>query len=549
MIRLIKGVFNDLKFRDKLLLSHLIIALIPILLLGILSFSQSYNIQMKEMNSEATSSLEQTVNILDYKINRYNMLSEFIVLNREFSRIFLKNYEDNYFNIYLDFRDVLDPIISQIKFMDSDIEEVEFYTSGDLLGIRGDIHPLSDLQNKPWFDQNDSTRWIVYDKQVYLLQQLIGNRKTSSYMVISISYDSIFSSLEGISDHIAVSIRNDQQELIFLETSDQLMRSERTTELQKSLNNNDWTLNFSVSHANAYKNALTFFQITFFVILLSLLITFSLIYIFSSSFTRRIVHLKNKVDKVEQNNLGIIIQSHSRDEFGELTNGIGKMLQRINDLISRVYQAEISKKESEYNQLIAQINPHFLYNTLSFINWRAVKKQDIETGYMVNALAKFYRTALNKGKKQVTIQDELENIKAYIDLQLILHDGSFEVDYQIDNELLEYRIIHFILQPIVENAIKHGFVEPGEDEHQLVISVHAEHDALYLKVTDNGMGMSVTQQQRLLLAESSGYGIRNVNERIKLYYGSAYGLELISEAMVGTSVIIRLPYDAEYRSV
>ncbi|WP_044480378.1 sensor histidine kinase [Paenibacillus antibioticophila] len=549
MIRLIKGVLNDLKFRDKLLLSHLIIALIPILLLGILSFSQSYNIQMKEMNSEATSSLEQTVNILDYKINRYNMLSEFIVLNREFSRIFLKNYEDNYFNIYLDFRDVLDPLISQIKFMDSDIEEVEFYTSGDLLGIRGDIHPLSDLQNKPWFDQNDSTRWIVYDKQVYLLQQLIGNRKTSSYMVISISYDSIFSSLEGVSDHIAVSIRDDQQELIFPETSDQLMRSERTTELQKSLNNNDWTLNFSVSHANAYKNALTFFQITFFVILLSLLITFSLIYIFSSSFTRRIVHLKNKVDKVEQNNLGIIIQSHSRDEFGELTNGIGKMLQRINDLISRVYQAEISKKESEYNQLIAQINPHFLYNTLSFINWRAVKKQDIETGYMVNALAKFYRTALNKGKKQVTIQDELENIKAYIDLQLILHDGSFEVDYQIDNELLEYRIIHFILQPIVENAIKHGFAEPGEDEHQLVISVHAEHDALFLKVTDNGMGMSVTQQQRLLLAESSGYGIRNVNERIKLYYGSAYGLELISEAMVGTSVIIRLPYDAEYRSV
>lgn len=542
MIRLIKSKFNDLKFRDKLLLSHLIIALIPILLLGLLSFSQSYNIQMNEMNSEARSSLEQTVNILDYKINRYNMLSEFIVLNREFSRIFLKNYEDSYFNIYLDFRDIMDPLISQIKFMDADIEEVEFYTSGDLLGIRDNIHPLSELLNEPWFDRNDSKRWIVHEQQVYLLQQLIGNGKTSSYMVISIRYDSIFSSLEGVSDHIFVSIENEQQEIIYPEGRPHTLHSERTTELRKTLNNNDWTLHFSVSHANAYKNALTIFQITFFVIVLSLLITFSLIYIFSSSFTRRIVHLKNKVDKVEQNNLGIIIQSHSRDEFGELTNGIGKMLRRINHLISQVYQAEIAKKESEYNQLIAQINPHFLYNTLSFINWRAVKKQDIETGYMVNALAKFYRTALNKGKNQVTIQDELENIKAYIDLQYILHDGSFEVDYQVDPKLLNYRIIHFILQPIVENAIKHGFAEPGEGEHQLAISVYTERGILEMRVEDNGIGMSPTQQQMLLVAESSGYGIRNVNERIKLYYGTTYGLELISEAKVGTTVIIRLPY-------
>lgn len=542
MIRLIKSKFNDLKFRDKLLLSHLIIALIPILLLGLLSFSQSYNIQMNEMNSEAQSSLEQTVNILDYKINRYNMLSEFIVLNREFSRIFLKNYEDSYFNIYLDFRDIMDPLISQTKFMDADIEEVEFYTSGDLLGIRDNIHPLSELKNKPWFDGNDSKRWIVHDEQVYLLQQLIGNGKTSSYMVISIRYGSIFSSLEGLSEHISVSIENEQQEIIYPAAKQQMVHSERTTELRKALNNNDWTLHFSVSHANAYKNALTIFQITFFVIVLSLLITFSLIYIFSSSFTRRIVHLKNKVDKVEQNNLGIIIQSHSRDEFGELTNGIGKMLRRINQLISQVYQAEIAKKESEYNQLIAQINPHFLYNTLSFINWRAVKKQDIETGYMVNALAKFYRTALNKGKNQVTIQDELENIKAYLDLQFILHDGNFEVDYQVDPELLNYRIIHFILQPIVENAIKHGFAEPGEGEHQLAISVYAERGILEMRVEDNGIGMSPTQQQMLLIAESSGYGIRNVNERIKLYYGTTYGLEVISEAKVGTTVIIRLPY-------
>ena len=194
--------------------------------------------------------------------------------------------------------------------------------------------------------------------------------------------------------------------------------------------------------------------------ILSLIITFLLIYVISNNFTRRIIHIKNKVDKVEQNNLEVIIQSSSQDEFGELTNGIGKMLKRINSLISQVYQAEIAKRESEYNKLINQINPHFLYNTLSFIRWRAEKKADIETSYMVSALARFYRTTLNQGG--IWLRSRMRcDIKAYLDLRLIMNDGRFDVDYHIDEEVLDTEIIHFILRPIVENAIKHGFVEAG----------------------------------------------------------------------------------------
>ena len=126
MIGWIKSKFNDIRFRNKLLLSHLIIALIPILLLGLLSFIQSYRIQMKELRSEAEASLEQVANIMDYKINRYNTLSEFMVLNRELSQIFIKDYEENYFNMYLDFRDILEPLISNIRLMDDDIEAITF---------------------------------------------------------------------------------------------------------------------------------------------------------------------------------------------------------------------------------------------------------------------------------------------------------------------------------------------------------------------------------------------------------------------------------------
>lgn len=161
MIGWIKSKFNDIRFRNKLLLSHLVIALIPILLLGLLSFIQSYRIQMKELRSEAEASLEQVANIMDYKINRYNTLSEFMVLNRDLSQIFTKDYEDNYYNMYLDFRDILEPLISNIRLMDDDIEGITFYTSGELLGIRNNILPIGDLKSKAWYDGFRGRRWIV----------------------------------------------------------------------------------------------------------------------------------------------------------------------------------------------------------------------------------------------------------------------------------------------------------------------------------------------------------------------------------------------------
>ncbi|MBX4151356.1 sensor histidine kinase [Paenibacillus lautus] len=547
MIGWIKSKFNDIRFRNKLLLSHLIIALIPILLLGLLSFIQSYRIQMKELRSEAEASLEQVANIMDYKINRYNTLSEFMVLNRELSQIFIKDYEENYFNMYLDFRDILEPLISNIRLMDDDIEAITFYTSGELLGIRDNILPIGELKSKSWYDGFRGRRWIVDGEKLYLVQELISNPKDSNFMVISIQHDSIFADMDKLSEHVAVHIEDAEQRVIFKERKESDASADLESgekgglNLSRSLANNGWTIHYNLLNTNAYANALGIFQITLFVMILSLIITFLLIYVISNNFTRRIIHIKNKVDKVEQNNLEVIIQSSSRDEFGELTNGIGKMLKRINSLISQVYQAEIAKRESEYNKLINQINPHFLYNTLSFIRWRAEKKADIETSYMVSALARFYRTTLNQGRHMATIKDEVQHIKAYLDLQLIMNDGRFDVDYQIDEEVLDTEIIHFILQPIVENAIKHGFVEAGGADYHIHIGVSRVEGGMKLIVSDNGVGMTPAQAARLLAGESGGCGVRNVNDRIKLYYGLDYGLDIHSEPGSGTEVSMVIP--------
>ncbi|WDQ30760.1 MULTISPECIES: histidine kinase [Paenibacillus] len=548
MIGWIKSKFNDIRFRNKLLLSHLVIALIPILLLGLLSFIQSYRIQMKELRSEAEASLEQVANIMDYKINRYNTLSEFMVLNRDLSQIFTKDYEDNYYNMYLDFRDILEPLISNIRLMDDDIEGITFYTSGELLGIRNNILPIGDLKSKAWYDGFRGRRWIVDGEKLYLVQELISNPKDSNFMVISIQHDSIFADLDNLSEHVAVHIEDAKQHVIFQENHKRVavaagskVGESGDLSLSRSLANNGWTIHYNLLNTNAYANAMSIFQITLFVIILSLVITFLLIYVISNNFTQRIIHIKNKVDKVERNNLDVIIRSSSRDEFGELTNGIGKMLTRINSLISQVYNAEIAKKESEYNKLISQINPHFLYNTLSFIRWRAEKKADIETSYMVSALARFYRTTLNQGKNMATIEAEVQHIRAYLDLQLIMNDGRFDVDYHINDEVLHTEVIHFILQPIVENAIKHGFVEADAIDYRIHITVNRVGEGIKLTVCDNGVGMTPMQTAGLLTGENGGCGVRNVNDRIKLYYGRDYGLVIHSEPGSGTEVSIVLP--------
>ncbi|MGF9696163.1 sensor histidine kinase [Paenibacillus sp. MABNR03] len=547
MIGWIKSRFNDIRFRNKLLLSHLVIALIPILLLGLLSFIQSYRIQMKELRSEAEASLEQVASIMDYKINRYNTLSEFMVLNREFSQIFTKDYDDNYYNMYLDFRDIMEPLISNIKMMDDNIEGITFYTSGELLGIRNNILPIGEFRSQAWYDGFRGRRWVVDGEKLYLVQELISNPKDSNFMVISIQHDSIFGDLDNLSEHVSVHIEDSDQHVIFQENNKRNavngLEKKETSDLSlnRSLSSNGWTIHYSLLNTNAYANAMGIFQITLFVIILSLIITFLLIYVISNNFTRRILRLKYKVDKVERNNLEVIIQSSSRDEFGELTNGIGKMLRRINSLISQVYHAEIAKKESEYNRLISQINPHFLYNTLSFIRWRAEKKADIETSYMVSALARFYRTTLNQGRHMTTIEAETQHIKAYLDLQLIMNDGLFDVDYDIDEELLQAEVIHFVLQPIVENAIKHGFVKPDATDYCIQITINRVNEGIKLAVTDNGAGMMPEQIVRLLTSENGGCGVRNVNDRIKLYYGQDYGLAIRSEPGHGTEVSMVIP--------
>ena len=218
------------------------------------------------------------------------------------------------------------------------------------------------------------------------------------------------------------------------------------------------------------------------------------------------------------------------------------MERKLNYLINEVYKSKIKEKEYEMKALQAQINPHFLYNTLSLINWKAIESGKRDISKITLALSAFYRTSLNKGNSITHISGEIENMRSYLSIQLMLHDDGFDVTEDIDDSVLEYTCPNLILQPLIENAIDHG-IDVMPEGRRGAISISCKDMDTYIQfiVKDNGIGMTKEQTVKILTKDSKGYGVRNVNERLKLCYGEEYPMIIKSKENAGTEVIITIP--------
>ncbi|WP_196812016.1 sensor histidine kinase [Schleiferilactobacillus shenzhenensis] len=279
-------------------------------------------------------------------------------------------------------------------------------------------------------------------------------------------------------------------------------------------------------------------------VLLSILEIVLLTRAFTNGISRNFLQLKGKIQHViEKPREEVSFDTKEKDEFGQLSNAIGAMVTRVHELNDRALQAEIEKQSSKYDALVNQINSHFLYNTLSMIDWQARQSKNRTISIAVRELSTFYRTTLNHGRSETTLKNEIDNIKAYLTLQLVLHD-YFQVSYDIDPHLLKARAINLMIQPIVENAIEHGLTESKKDA-EIFISVRSEEGELLVQVTDNGVGIPPEKLKGILSKEAMGYGLRNVDQRIKFYFGKQYGLHIASKVGVGTSVTIQLPLQFE----
>jgi sensor histidine kinase YesM len=255
---------------------------------------------------------------------------------------------------------------------------------------------------------------------------------------------------------------------------------------------------------------------------------------------KRIVWL---VRSFQEGNFQKRIRFSGNDEFVHIADAFNVMAANIQGLINSVYVQGIQKKQAELEALQAQMNPHFLYNTLSTISSLANLGETSKVTEMVQGLSRFYRLTLNQGNVFTPLKHELKQVETYLGIQRVKYAGAFSVHVDVDPELLQVQVMKLILQPFVENTFKHAWF--GESI-AIVIKGKRRGDDLELKVIDNGIGMRPETVQRLLIgpSPSGGYGVKNVDARIKLRYGGKYGIRIASIYGGGTTVQIVLPMNS-----
>ncbi len=282
-----------------------------------------------------------------------------------------------------------------------------------------------------------------------------------------------------------------------------------------------------------------------------LLVAFISYYI-SRSITRPVRELSKITEKVARGDLSVRAGIETGSEIAVLSKSFNEMIDRVSRLLDQVRVEQESLRRAELELLQSQINPHFLYNTLDTIVWLAEAGDQARVVSMVGSLSKFFRASLGQGKDQVTIKDELDHVRSYLEIQQVRYQDILDYSIDVPKELYDSPVPKITLQPLVENALYHG-IKNKRGRGNISVTGKSENGCIYIYIEDNGMGMTPERLERVSekmndpgvfeTAEDKGdvFGLSNVNERIKLIFGSRYGIHIDSVYGEGTTVTILLP--------
>lgn len=552
------SLLKRMGFKQKLSLSYLAVVVIPILILGLYFYEQS----TKRLQEQAQKNLEafasKIVDNIENRLDGYEAIIRFITFNTRLQQVLNNNYE-NFADLSVDYIKEVEPFFSNIMAMNKDIRQITIFSATGLPQFGNHIQPVGVIANSDWYaaaGKSNEVGWFFENGELFAVQKItdIYSNRILGYLYVKLEHDRILdSSLVTEVNEYGIVIADKRNETVYSRE----VNGEAVSSFEHANNPFGYADKYIVATKQIARAALslTYFlpidgiqremgsilRVALTIAFVCLAIVVVAILFFSQTFARRIQRLIGYMRKVEKGDFELAIHSDHLDEIGKLTNQFGKMVRRLDKLIKDDYKKEIAKKEAELRALQSQINPHFLYNSLSIVNWKAIRMGADEISYVATRLSKFYRGVLNKGKDVITVKEELENIKTYIELQLMFYRHRFDAVYRIESSIEEYAALHFLLQPIVENAIEHGIVHKREGRGQLTITGVERDEWLEITVEDNGPGMKSAVLETIMSEAYSGYGLRNVQERIRLFCGERYGLRIRSVEGEGTSVVLLLP--------
>lgn len=605
-IKDLSQLFRNIRIQARIILFFLVLSLIPLFITGFFSYRESSNAIESKISTYSVQVMSQVGENIERELARLENDSVEIEFSDKVQKTLL-NYEklseweiENAQNL------MKQDLVKKFSFL-HDVSDVLIYTNagkriiayGDMsfkLNIEEDylnkyIKALSDKKGAPvWAGVNQSLEHRMVQYATSMEQMNKSNGILVGRAIKSLEDGDIIGSLiirtnERFFSNIYKDIDIGEGADIFVIDKDGLVVSSRNSaipaaeaykdvrlinEIKQNNANNKKVCNHTVNKnkylvAFAYMERADWFVVSTIpytylnsesnkiwlnIIILgfgSFLLAVLLSYIFSLSVSRPLKKLVRAMNEVKKGNLSVNITDTGKDEIGEVTGNFNLMLNEIKILMDNIKSKERQKRNAELKALQAQISPHFLSNTLNTVKWLAgvQKAENIEN--IITSLIQLLHVSIGKGGDYISIHEEIEYLKNYLNIQEYRYFNKFKVNFDIEPEILGCRILKFLLQPVVENSLIHG-IEPMDGQGLIIVKGFRYGDCIKITVTDNGVGIPEEKLKNILgqndnpsKSRFSGIGIGNVRERIKMNFGDAFGLHIHSVAGLYTAIEITLP--------
>ncbi len=579
-----KRILRDIPIRSKLSLSFLFLIIIPVALIGLFSFQRSSELLKDKTEQYAKDILMETGNNIEVKLREVERLSFQVVYSRTIQDVLLRanrGFQDEYERITAG--KTMDAQLGGIISSDADIAAIQVISNSgvayeanpsSITMYTGEAEKIISEQGSGsvfWFDTEQSTQTIVVGRIINSLEKQIK----VGYVFIYLRESGIFNIYKGMELFKNGDLFLINREGRIISNKDKSILGTLKGLPRTELNLYTMEENFVTAKSDGKKYYITFraiegtnWRIISFIPAVELekdilwlrswiilicvsccVLALSVSFALSNSISKPVRKLSRMMLKVGGGDFSVLSKYEAKDEIGILSGHFNKMVSQVQQLIQEVYQEQLLKQKAELKSLRMQINPHFLYNTLESINWMARTKGVPEIGKMVKALGDLMRSSIS-GDDFVSIEEEMKNINNYLTIQKFRYGDRFEVAVDVDPGIAGIKIPKLILQPIVENAIVHG-IEEMLGNGRIEIKGARENGTVVLAVKDNGVGIDESKSTELLAEKANlqhnemhtHIGLRNVDRRIKMYYGPGYGITIESGPESGTNVKMVLPAD------
>lgn len=594
-------IVNNMKLKYKLILFYIVVVMIPVLIIGIILISYFREAALERAKDQAMNNVEKIKSQMSSKLRVPTDISNLLYFDDDFEKLVTARYPDilELTKAYLDFKDFKEYILQY-----RELSNIRFFIDNQTLVDDMSIAPLTpEVESRPWYQKVTKTKGIYWmyipDKEAYPISKQGTINKLS--LIRQVPYSEY-----GKTGILMVQMNPDEMnEMLYQEPFETIITDEQgyiaaaknPGFVGGTLDSFDIDIDLSKKTKGVFRTTvkgedsyvivdemtpplsisklkvISIFErdsilsgpnkvsiLGLLIIIGVLLVALMLVYTISLLTTNRLLRLSRQLNQVALGNLNVVSHIDGTDEIGQLSRQFNYMVGSINRLIEQVMESnernnklEIAQREIKLKMMASQIHPHFLFNALESIRMNAHLKGEKEIANIVRLLGKLMRKNLEVGRERAPMKEEIEMIRSYLEIQKFRYEDRLMFDIQFDAQTSDILIPPLIIQPLVENSVVHG-LENKQGTVHLQVSVTLIEDEIQVFVMDDGAGMTGKRLSEIVEVISSAeeeqksrIGLRNVHQRLVLYYGEEHGLRITSEEGRGTRISFSIPRDSDFK--